>query len=46
LFGEGQNLEVMGERFLNLYLKGKYKIICCAMYLGRQNVYLRTGFDG
>ncbi len=38
--------EVVGVKFLDLCLEGKYETICCVMYLGRLSVYLRTGFDG
>jgi hypothetical protein len=36
----------VGVKFLDLRFKGKYETICCVMYLGRQNVYLRASFDG
>jgi len=38
--------EIVGVRFLNLCLKGKYKRIHCAMYSRRQSIYLIIGFDG
>ncbi len=38
--------EVVGVRFVNLCLEKSTKIICCAMYLGRQSIYLRTRYDG
>jgi hypothetical protein len=38
--------EVVGMRFLNFCLGGKYETIYCAMYSRRQAIYLRTGFDG
>ncbi len=41
-----EKAEVVGVRFLDLYLKENYKTIRCAMYSGRQSVYLRTRFDG
>jgi hypothetical protein len=38
--------EVVGVKFLDLCLEGKYEMICYAMYLRRQSVYLIIGFDG
>jgi hypothetical protein len=35
----------VGVRFVDLYLEGKYKTICCAMYSERQSIYLRIGYD-
>jgi hypothetical protein len=37
--------EVVGVRFVNLCFEGSTKTIHYAMYLERQNVYLRTKYD-
>jgi hypothetical protein len=34
--------DVVGLKFLDIYLKGKYETICYAMYSRRQSVYLRA----
>ncbi len=46
ILGMLQIREVVGMRLINLYLKGKYETIYCAMYSKRQNIYFRIGFDG
>jgi hypothetical protein len=38
--------EIVRVGFLDLNLKGKYKRIRCAIYLGRQSFYVRVGIDG
>jgi len=38
--------EVVGVRMVDLCFKGKYETIRCAMYLERQNIYLRIRYDG
>jgi hypothetical protein len=43
---EGNEREVVGVRFVDLYLVGSTKAIHCAMYLERQSIYLRTRYDG
>ncbi len=43
---EGNEGEVVGVRFVDLYLLGNTKEIHCAMYLERQSIYLRTKYDG
>jgi len=37
--------EVVGVKLVDLCLKRKYETICYAMYLKRQNIYLRTILD-
>jgi hypothetical protein len=43
---EGDEEEVVGVRFVDLCLERSTKTICCAMYLERQNIYLKIGHDG
>jgi hypothetical protein len=43
---EGDEEEVMGMRFVHLYLEGSIKIICYAMYSERHSIYLKTSYDG
>jgi hypothetical protein len=43
---EGDEKEVVGMRFVNFCLERSTKIIYRAMYLERQSIYLRTGYDG
>jgi hypothetical protein len=43
---EGDKREVVGVRFIDLCLEGSTKTICCVMYLARQNIYLKTKYDG
>jgi hypothetical protein len=45
-FGVLQIGKIVGLRLINLCFKGKYTTIYCIMYFKRQNIYLRTGFDG
>jgi hypothetical protein len=37
--------EVVGVRFVDLCLERSTKTICCAMYLERHNIYLKTRYD-
>ncbi len=43
---EGDQGEVVGMKFVNIYLEGSTKTICYAMYSERQNIYFRIGYDG
>jgi hypothetical protein len=43
---EGNEGEIVGVKFVDLYLEGTTKTICYAMYSERQNIYLITMYDG
>jgi hypothetical protein len=43
---EGNKREVVGVRFVNLYLERNTKTIRCIMYSERQTIYFRTRYDG
>jgi hypothetical protein len=43
---EGDEGKVVGVRFVDFCLEGSTKTICCAMYLERQSIYFRIGYDG
>jgi hypothetical protein len=41
---EGDERKVVGVRFIDLCLERSTKIVCCIMYLERQNIYLKIGY--
>jgi hypothetical protein len=43
---EGDEGEVVGMRFVDICLEGNQKTVHYAMYLERQNIYLRAEYDG
>jgi hypothetical protein len=43
---EGDEGKIVGVKFVDLCLERNTKTIRYAMYLERQSIYLRTGYDG
>jgi hypothetical protein len=43
---EGDEIEVVGVRFVDIFLERSTKTICCTMYSKMQSIYLKTRYDG